>query len=81
MQAYICSSWASPQGCHSIAIAGVEFSTGLGILVAYCRLRGHKPSTNIMYLSTLALPIFGSAIAGLLGRSIGVTGAHIVTIG
>jgi len=34
-----------------------------------------------MYLSILALPMFGSAIAGLRGRSIGVTGAHIVTTG
>ena len=34
-----------------------------------------------MYLSILALPIFGSAIAGLRGRSIGVTGAHIITTG
>jgi NADH-ubiquinone oxidoreductase chain 5 len=32
-----------------------------------------------MYLSILALPMFGSAIAGLLGRKIGVTGAHIIT--
>ncbi len=34
-----------------------------------------------MYLSILALPLFGSAVAGLLGRKIGVTGAHIVTTG
>jgi hypothetical protein len=34
-----------------------------------------------MYLSILALPMFGSAIAGLRGRSIGVTGAHIITTG
>jgi len=32
-----------------------------------------------MYLSLLLLPMFGSAIAGLLGRKIGVTGAHIIT--
>jgi NADH-ubiquinone oxidoreductase chain 5 len=32
-----------------------------------------------MYLSILALPLFGSATAGLLGRKIGVTGAHIIT--
>ena len=34
-----------------------------------------------MYLSILALPLFGSAVAGLLGRKIGVTGAHIITTG
>jgi NADH-ubiquinone oxidoreductase chain 5 len=34
-----------------------------------------------MYLSILALPMFGSVIAGLRGRSIGVTGAHIITTG
>ena len=34
-----------------------------------------------MYLSILALPMFGSAVAGLRGRSIGVTGAHIITTG
>lgn len=32
-----------------------------------------------MYLSLLLLPIFGSTVAGLLGRKIGVTGAHIIT--
>ena len=32
-----------------------------------------------MYLTLLALPIAGAAVAGLLGRKIGVTGAHIVT--
>lgn len=34
-----------------------------------------------MYLSILALPMFGSVIAGLRGRTIGVTGAHIITTG
>lgn len=34
-----------------------------------------------MYLSILALPLFGAATAGLLGRKIGVTGAHIITTG
>ena len=34
-----------------------------------------------MYLSILALPLFGSAIGGLFGRKIGVTGAHIITTG
>ncbi len=34
-----------------------------------------------MYLSILALPLFGSAAAGLLGRKLGVTGAHIITTG
>ena len=34
-----------------------------------------------MYLSILALPLLGSATAGLLGRKIGVTGAHIITTG
>jgi NADH-ubiquinone oxidoreductase chain 5 len=32
-----------------------------------------------MYLTLLALPMLGSMVAGLLGRKIGVTGAHIVT--
>jgi NADH-ubiquinone oxidoreductase chain 5 len=34
-----------------------------------------------MYLSILALPVSGSAVAGRRGRSIGVTGAHIITTG
>ena len=32
-----------------------------------------------MYLTILALPMVGALTAGLLGRKIGVTGAHIVT--
>ena len=32
-----------------------------------------------MYLTILALPMFGALTAGLLGRKIGVTGAHIIT--
>ena len=32
-----------------------------------------------MYLSLLLLPIFGSCVAGFIGRKIGVTGAHIIT--
>lgn len=32
-----------------------------------------------MYLTILALPILGALTAGLLGRKIGVTGAHIIT--
>ena len=32
-----------------------------------------------MYLTILALPLFGALTAGLLGRKIGVTGAHIIT--
>jgi NADH-ubiquinone oxidoreductase chain 5 len=32
-----------------------------------------------MYLTLLALPMLGAMTAGLLGRKIGVTGAHIVT--
>jgi LAGLIDADG DNA endonuclease family/NADH-Ubiquinone oxidoreductase (complex I), chain 5 N-terminus len=32
-----------------------------------------------MYLSILALPLFGALTAGLLGRKIGVTGSHIIT--
>lgn len=32
-----------------------------------------------MYLSILALPILGALTAGLLGRKLGVTGAHIIT--
>lgn len=32
-----------------------------------------------MYLSILALPLFGAIRSGLLGRKLGVTGAHIIT--
>ena len=32
-----------------------------------------------MYLSILILPLLGSLTSGLLGRKIGVTGAHIIT--
>ena len=33
-----------------------------------------------MYLSILALPLLGSIVSGLLGRKIGITGSHIITI-
>lgn len=33
-----------------------------------------------MYLSVLVLPLIGSIISGLLGRKIGTTGSHIITI-
>jgi NADH-ubiquinone oxidoreductase chain 5 len=32
-----------------------------------------------MYLSILILPLLGSVVAGLLGRKIGVSGAHFMT--
>lgn len=32
-----------------------------------------------MYLTILFLPMFGSIVGGLLGRKIGVTGAHLIT--
>ena len=32
-----------------------------------------------MYLSILILPFLGSFVSGLLGRKIGVTGAHLIT--
>ena len=32
-----------------------------------------------MYLALLFLPAFGSMVAGLLGRKVGVTGSHIIT--
>ena len=32
-----------------------------------------------MYLSILILPFLGSLISGLMGRKIGVTGAHFIT--
>ncbi len=32
-----------------------------------------------MYLSILILPLLGSLVSGLLGRKLGVTGAHIIT--
>ncbi|RSH79580.1 NADH dehydrogenase subunit 4L, partial [Saitozyma podzolica] len=50
---------------YIIAIAGAESAIGLGILVAYYRLRGN-----------ISLPV-----GGLFGRKIGVTGAHIITTG
>lgn len=34
-----------------------------------------------MYFAIIALPVLGSAFAGLRGRAIGVTGAHLVTTG
>jgi len=33
-----------------------------------------------MYLSILILPLLGSIVSGLMGRKIGVTGSHIITI-
>jgi NADH-ubiquinone oxidoreductase chain 5 len=32
-----------------------------------------------MYLSILILPFLGSFVSGVLGRKIGVTGAHLIT--
>lgn len=32
-----------------------------------------------MYLTFLLLPIFGGLTSGILGRKVGVTGAHIIT--
>ena len=32
-----------------------------------------------MYLSILALPMLGAMGAGLLGRKVGVSGAHLIT--
>jgi len=32
-----------------------------------------------MYLSILILPLLGSIVSGLLGRKVGVTGAHLIT--
>jgi NADH-ubiquinone oxidoreductase chain 5 len=32
-----------------------------------------------MYLSILILPLLGSIAAGLFGRKIGTTGAHLIT--
>ena len=32
-----------------------------------------------MYISILTLPLLGSIVSGLLGRKLGVTGAHIIT--
>ena len=32
-----------------------------------------------MYLSILVLPLLGSIASGLLGRTIGVRGSHIIT--
>ena len=34
---------------------------------------------NIMYLSIIIFPLLGSFVSGLLGRKIGVTGAHLIT--
>jgi NADH-ubiquinone oxidoreductase chain 5 len=33
-----------------------------------------------MYLTILVLPLIGSIVSGLLGRKIGTTGSHIITI-
>jgi len=33
-----------------------------------------------MYLSIIILPLLGSIVSGLLGRKIGITGSHIITI-
>ena len=33
-----------------------------------------------MYLSILILPLLGSIVSGLIGRKVGVTGSHIITI-
>ena len=33
-----------------------------------------------MYLTILILPLLGSIISGFLGKKIGTTGSHIVTI-
>ena len=32
-----------------------------------------------MYISILILPFLGSLVSGLLGRKVGVTGAHLIT--
>jgi len=33
-----------------------------------------------MYLSILILPLLGSIVSGLMGRKVGVTGSHVITI-
>ena len=33
-----------------------------------------------MYLSILILPLLGSIVSGLMGRKVGVTGSHIITL-
>nr|YP_010555475.1 NADH dehydrogenase subunit 5 [Ramaria rubella]UYR22228.1 NADH dehydrogenase subunit 5 [Ramaria rubella] len=33
-----------------------------------------------MYLSILVLPLLGSIVSGIMGRKVGVTGAHVITI-
>jgi NADH-ubiquinone oxidoreductase chain 5 len=33
-----------------------------------------------MYLTIIILPLLGSIVSGFLGRKIGVTGSHFVTI-
>jgi hypothetical protein len=33
-----------------------------------------------MYLSILILPLLGSIVSGIIGRKVGVTGSHIITI-
>jgi NADH-ubiquinone oxidoreductase chain 5 len=32
-----------------------------------------------MYLSIIFLPLLGSIVSGLIGRKVGVTGAHLIT--
>ncbi|KAG2219167.1 hypothetical protein INT45_008342 [Circinella minor] len=58
-------------GIYIIAIAGAESAIGLGILVAYYRLRG----------TIIALPLLSATVAGFLGRKIGRTGSHLITCG
>ena len=33
-----------------------------------------------MYLSILILPLLGSFVSGFLGRKLGVTGSHLITV-
>jgi NADH-ubiquinone oxidoreductase chain 5 len=33
-----------------------------------------------MYLSILILPLLGSIVSGLIGRKVGITGSHVITI-
>ncbi len=61
-----------------ISVAGAESAIGLGILVAYFRLRGTVSLPNL-YLTIVLLPFIGATFAGFRGRIIGVTGATLIT--
>lgn len=75
-------------GLFIISIAGAESAIGLGILVAYYRIRGTVSIETIelqlnllikiMYLTIIFLPRFASLIVLCFGRLLGITGTQIL---